>query len=454
MKMLLICFAIFLAFNVPAFADRGDGPPNVLFIMVDDLNDWIGCLGGHPDSKTPNIDRLANRGVLFERAYCAAPACNPSRAAILTGIRPSTSGVYLNSQPWRPAMPDVVTMPQLFKKHGYHVIGGGKIYHGRFSDPQSWDYYFRKGGEPKPEDRPVNGIKDAGSFDWGPLDAEDSEMSDNKIVDWAIEELHKKHDKPLFLACGIFRPHLPWYVPKKYFDRYPLDQITLPKIKSNDLDDVPAAGVEMARRTGDHEKVIQSGNYKKAVQGYLASISFADDQVGRLLSALEKSDYADNTIVVLLGDHGWHLGEKSHWRKFSLWEEAGRSPLMFFVPGLTSVNGRCKRTVSFMDIYPTLASLCDLPLPDHLEGANFKPLLKAPKQSWNHVAVTTNGRNNHAIRSDRWRYIRYADGGEELYDHDNDPMEWQNLASDEKYKDIVAELVRHLPKKNAPDARR
>ncbi|MFP6618560.1 MAG: sulfatase [Pirellulaceae bacterium] len=427
--------------------------PNVLFIAVDDLNDWISCLGGHPDCKTPNIDRLAKRGVLFAQAHCAAPACNPSRAALMTGIRPSSSGVYLNPQPWRPAMPNVMTLPQLFMKHGYHVQGGGKIYHGRYPDPKSWHHYFEKTADPKPVDRILKDPHSrAGGIVWGRLQVPDQQMNDYKVASWAINYLQADHDRPFFLACGIFRPHMPWQVPDKYYDMYPRKSITLPRVPDHDLEDIPAAGVKMAKPAGDHKKVIDTDNWKYAVQGYLASIAFADAQVGRVLDALDKSHYRDNTIVCLWGDHGWHLGEKHHWRKFSLWEEATRAPLMFAGPGVISTGAVCQRPVDFMNIYPTLARLCGLPLPDHLEGVSMTGLLKDPGLDWDRPALTTHGRKNHALRSQRWRYIRYADGSEELYDHDQDPMEWKNLSQEPKYTSVKKQLAVWFPKKDAPDA--
>jgi arylsulfatase A-like enzyme len=447
----LICMIPSLAALPTARAE--DQRPNVLFIAVDDLNDWIGCLGGHPDTKSPNIDGLAERGVLFTRSYCAAPACNPSRAALMTGIAPHHSGVYVNPQPWRPAMPDVVTLNRHFKDNGYEVLGCGKIYHGAFPDAaENWRQYVTRGSDPRPAKTPVNGIPKTAHFDWGPVDAADEDMNDHKMVDWAIEQLNKKHDKPLFLACGLFRPHLPWYVPQKYFGMYPLDEIELPKILDDDLADVPPAGVAMAKPTGDHHKVTTTGNYRKAVRGYLASITFADQEIGRLLAALDKSEYADNTIIILWGDHGWHLGEKQHWRKFSLWEEADRVPLMMVVPGLTKPGQMCGRTVSFLDIYPTLCDLCDLPIGEHLDGKSLRPLLEDPSAKWNRPIVTTHGKDNHAVRSERYRYIRYSDGSEELYDHDNDPMEWTNLASRPDMKTVKKELADWLPKENAANA--
>lgn len=443
------------AMLLPAFAKtEAAEKPNVLFIAVDDLNDWIGCLGGHPDCKSPNIDALAKRGLLFKRSYCAAPACNPSRAALMTGVRPWDSGVYLNPQPWRPAMPNVVTLPQHFMKHGYHAVGCGKIYHGRYDDDASWHAYLKKGGDPRPTKKVLNDPRSSsGGIKFGVLDVPDSEMNDYKMVNYAIDYLKKKHDKPFFLACGIFRPHMPWQVPRKYYDMYPPDKIKLPKVLETDLADIPSAGKRMARPQGDHAKMLQTGNWRYAVQAYLASITFADAQVGRLLKALDQSPYAKDTIIILWGDHGWHLGEKHHWRKFALWEEATRAPLMITAPGVTKPGSVSERTVDFMSIYPTLAELCGLPKPKHCKGPSLVPLLKDPKAKWDRPAITTHGRGNHAVRSERYRYIRYANGDEELYDHGADPMEWKNLAGDAKFASVKKELAKWMPTKEAPNAK-
>ena len=248
-------------------AQAADPSPNVLFIAIDDLNDWVGALGGHSQTVTPNLDRLAARGVLFTNAHCAAPACNPSRAALMTGVPPHRSGVYLNRQPWRPAMPDAVTIPQHFRANGYTAIGSGKIFHGPSPDPRSWDAYFpskrkQKPGGPRPTGRPLNGIEKTRNFDWGPLDVEDAQMGDAKVAEWVADQLEKEHDQPFFLACGFFRPHLPWYVPREYFERFALEEIELPFVPDDDLDDVPEAGREMAARSGDHRSIIDHGQWK------------------------------------------------------------------------------------------------------------------------------------------------------------------------------------------------
>jgi arylsulfatase A-like enzyme len=383
----------------------------------------------------------------------------------MTGILPSTSGVYHNPQPWRKAMPTAVTLPQHFTKHGYWSAGAGKIYHGRYPDPASWQAYFpsqkrNKPPDPAPVNRPVNGIPKAAHFDWGPVAKPASAMGDYQVADWVIGQLKREHDKPFFLACGIYRPHLPWYVPQKYFDLFNETEIQLPPTLKDDLKDVPAAGVRIARPQGDHAKVTKHNQWKKAVHGYLASIAFADEQVGRVLDALEKSPHAARTIIVLWTDHGWHLGEKQHWRKFTLWERATRTPVMFVVPkGIsktlaagTKAGTRIDTPVGLIDIYPTLVDLCGLGENKSLEGRSLVPLLKNPKAPWGRPALTTHGRNNHALRTARWRYIRYADGSEELYDHAADPNEWANLAGLKKHAEVKRELARGFPKKNVPPA--
>ncbi|MCF0062312.1 sulfatase [Dyadobacter chenwenxiniae] len=422
---------------------------NVLFVAVDDMNDWVGPFGGYEGIKTPNIDKLAKKGVVFKKAYCAAPACNPSRASLLTGVRPSTSGVYHNNQPWRPVLKDAVTLPQYFTANGYDVKGAGKIFHNAFNDDASWPVYFDVPKSPEPPKAPVNGFA---HFDWSPVDANDEDMGDFKVVNQGIEYFSQKHDNPFFLAIGLTRPHLPWYVPQKYYDLYPLSSIKLPKVVANDLSDVPDAGVKIAKPKGDHQFIVNNKQWEKAVQGYLASITFADTQIGRLLDALENSEYAKNTIIVFFGDHGWHLGEKEHWRKFALWEEASRVPLIVYAPGLSKVNSVSERTVNLLDIYPTLAELCNLPARKELEGNSIVPLLKNPSATWEHPSVTTHGFGNHAVRSEKWRYIRYNDGSEELYDHENDPQEFKNLAKVQKYSAEKIKLAKSLPAINKKDA--
>ena len=427
--------------------------PNILFIPVDDLNHWVGHLGRNAQTITPNLDRLAARGVSFSRAYCAAPACNPSRVALLSGRRPSTTGVYRNADAWESKIPSAETLNVQLKNAGYFTAASGKIYHHGAGRPEDWDAV-----QAKPANLPrAKSLKSggAGKLSYSQLDGGDEVMPDFHVVNFAIEQLQRAAgDKPFFVACGIFRPHLAWNVPKKYFDMHPLDQIELPPFRADDLDDVPPAGARMAGAGGDHHNVTADDPeqlWKELVQAYLASITFADAQIGRLLDALDASPHKDNTIIVLWGDHGWSLGEKSHWRKFALWEEPTRAPLIWVAPGVTPAGRSCETPVDFMNVYPTLCDLAGIEMPKHVEGVSLRPLLENPSAEWTRPALTTYGRGNHAVRLRQWRYIHYADGSEELYDHEGDPLEYTNLASSAEHEKIVAELKSSLPADEAPE---
>ena len=451
--------------NAQAADAKLSAKPNVLFIAIDDLRDWVHYLG-YEQVKTPNLDRLAARGVVFTHNYCAAPVCNPSRAALMSGLRPSTSGVYDNNTDWRKVIPDVTTIPLHFRANGYYAAGAGKIYHESYARPTDWDDYLAPGAVDLDDvENPLSGgkgkgkkaMKSSGSdapndgvggIKFKPLNCEDKDMVDYGIVSYCLKELAKPHDKPLFLACGIHKPHMPWDVPKKYYDMYPLDKIQLPKVLEQDLDDIPPAGVAMAKPQGDHAAILKSGRWKDAVQGYLAAITFCDAMVGRLLDGFDKSAYKDNTIICLWSDHGWHLGEKEHWRKFALWEEATHAPFLMVVPGLTKPGSVCERTTDYMNIYPTLCDLCGLPTPKHVEGVSIRPLLENPAAAWDRPAQTTHGFQNHAVRTEQWRYIRYADGSEELYNEQTDPLEWTNIAKDEHCAAVKAELAKSMPAQN------
>jgi len=437
--------------------------PNVLFIAVDDLRDWVGHLGGHPNAKTPNIDRLAKRGVSFTRAYCSAPLCNPSRISLLTGVAPSKSGVYGNGEKLRQKLPDAVTLMQHFRASGYSVRGAGKIFHGTSAyDMDSWDIFFKSSGSKKHRVKRDSSLPKSAWVPWGALACSDDEMLDGINAKWIITELKKPQEKPFFLAYGLTKPHLTWSVPQKYFDLHPLEGIKLPPTKKGDLDDLPAFGKKLAREVydpsgerdfavkpnGDHANVIANNQWLKAVQAYLATISFADAQIGRVLDALDRSGHADNTIVVLWGDHGWHLGEKDHWRKHALWDVSTRTPLIFSTPRGVAKDKLCQRPVSLIDIYPTLIDLCGLPKRRGLDGQSLKSLLENPERKWDRPVVITYGLNNHAVQTERWRYIRYCDGGQELYDHDHDPNEWTNLASIPKYSPQKTKLAKWLPSTN------
>ena len=425
-----------------SYAQTGRPKPNVLFIAVDDLNDWVGALGGHPQTKTPNIDGLARRGVNFRRAYCQAPMCNPSRTSLMTGLRPSTTGVYQNNDLWRDGAPDAVTLPQHFMREDYAVLGGGKIYHGSQNDAPSWQAYYNFEGFLSPPRTPVNGIPNAGHFDWSPLDVKDEDTADTRLAMWARGFLGQKHDKPFFLVCGFYRPHLPWYVPRKYFEKFPEESIELPKVLQNDLADVPKSAIRSLR---DHDNVSSTRQWKRAVASYLACINYSDANVGRVIDALDSGPNRDSTIVVLWSDHGWQLGEKQQWRKFTLWERSCRVVMSIVAPGVSRRGGECDRTVELLDIYPTLVDLCGLRPRKELEGQSLRPLLENPKALWDKPAITSDGPDKMSVRTERWRYSRFPDG-EELYDHAADPLEWHNLAGRSEHAARKRESAALLPK--------
>jgi arylsulfatase A-like enzyme len=427
-----------------------DSLRNVLFIAIDDLNHWVGHLNRNAQTKTPNIDRLAASGVSFSSAYCPAPACNPSRIALMSGLRPHTTGCYDNQHDWRPYISTDKLLNSLLLEQGYSVFGTGKIFHGNYGNTEKWTQ-FRKGKEKEVQRHASAQDHGVGAIKFYPLEAEDSQMPDYRTVDFGISHLEKIQDRPFFLAVGLVKPHMPFAVPKKWFDMFPLDSIELPPHVDDDLSDLPTAGVKMARPEGDHAQLIKSGRWKEAVQAYLASIAFCDSQVGRLLEALDRSPHSQNTIVCLWSDHGWSLGEKEHWRKFALWEEPTRSVFIWRVPGVTPTNQQCNHPVDLMSIYPTLCSLLKVPKPDHVQGADITPLLRHPDhEKWDTPALTTHGRGNHAIRHGKWRLIQYADGSQELYDHENDPLEWSNLAGKSDFSAKKSKLTYMLPRGNAP----
>ena len=458
-RCLHCCLPFFLAGLLPSILPAAESRPNVLFIAIDDLNDWTGFLGGHPDVKTPHMDRLAAQGVSFGNAHCQAPICMPSRASLLTGTYPHRNGIYVIEQNYHdaPLLKEAVTLPQHFKSNGYRTLGCGKIYHraNDHLDGRDWDAYQPGKGWMWLKEivgpKGVSGLPDPSIFDFGPVNVEPSQMGDWEVTDWAIERLREKQDAPFFLAVGLITPHLPHYTPQSFFEAYPEDQISLPNILAGDLDDLPPMGRKFTRYFDStpmsHHNITRHGLWHKAVASYLACATFTDTCVGRLLGALEESPYADNTIIVLWSDHGFHLGEKMHWEKRSLWERSTRVPLVFAGPGITARGRTCARPVGLIDIYPTLIDLCHLPKPnsDQLQGHSLTPLLSDPDAKWNHPVLTTHHPGNHAIRTERWRYIRYANGDEELYDHDSDPNEFYNLAKSKAHTEIIQELRTALP---------
>jgi arylsulfatase A-like enzyme len=443
--------------------------PNILFIALDDLNDWVGCLGGHPQTLTPNLDRLARSGVLFTNAHCAAPQCNPSRSAIFTGVSPHVSGLYDNGQKMREVMPTTEIIPKTLSRQGYQTGGSGKMLH-YFIDATSWDTYFPEatGENPfprtfvppkRPVSLPVAGPWQYRETDWGAMPVGDAEYGGDSLVsEWVSEWLGRKHESPFFVACGIYRPHEPWFVPAPYFEPFPLDAIQLPPgYRADDLDDLPPEG----QRRGPNryfEHIQKQGQWKQAIQAYLASIHYADAMLGRVLQALEAGPNAKDTIVVLWSDHGWHLGEKEHWQKYTAWRVCTRVPLIVRVPpGVSSLAegttpAECDRPVSLVSLFPTLLDLAGLPPEAHHSGPSLVPLLKDPKGAeWPHVAVTFLGDvGSYGLSAQDWRLIHYANGDEELYHIADDPHEWRNLAGDPALAARRAELRLLAPTTFAP----
>ncbi|EMI57720.1 sulfatase [Rhodopirellula sallentina] len=425
----------------PSFADEPNTKrPNVLFIAVDDLNDWVGCLGGNPDARTPNIDRFAEQSVLFRNAHCQVALCNASRTSLLTGMYASTTGIYANSlKRASDVYRSATQMPAWFGENGYRTMCMGKIYHHDHGKKAYWDEVgpktLRWGPEP-PDGRQFTkrfGDRVQDSLAWAALDIEPGEMPDEQIATWAKSKLEQDYDQPFFLALGFYKPHVPLTAPKRYYDLFDREKLTMPTVLENDLDDVPEIGKRwvLDRRDLIAEDAVQqySPTYRRElVHAYHACVALVDDCIGQTLAHLQNSKYADNTIVILFSDHGWHLGEKHHWRKWMPWEESTRSLMAVHAPGVSRDGSVCDRTVGLIDIFPTLAELCELPPPDQLEGESFRHLLADPQGEWTRPALTSTKAGNHTVRSERWRYIRYRDGSEELYDHEKDPNEWHNLA--------------------------
>jgi len=444
LRSLIVSVAVVLS------AQAESKPMNILFLVIDDLNTWMLNSPGRYSGKVaaPNLQRLAESGVNFTHAYTASPKCSPSRTAFLTGVAPWSSGHTDNGLNLRnnAALDKASSFPKLFQERGYFMVTSGKIGHG-YETGVEWDMSCRHKRDPAPPGAPLNGFAKARSGkvterDWGVTHLKESEMNDTKVADLAVEALKMKHDKPFFIACGLFHPHMPWYLPKKYFDMYPLNELTLPPLKSDDLDDIPPAGVKLLCDT--YDTAVQHGQYEKGVQAYLAATSYSDAQMGRVLETLESSPYKDNTIVVLVSDHGFHVGEKKHWQKGTLWEDATNSLLMFRVPGVTRPKQVCTRPVSLLDIYPTLAELAGLKKPDYVAGNSLVPLLKNALAEHDHPVLTAY-QDHIAVRTEKYRLIRYADNTLEFYDCVKDPNEWANLAANPEYAAEIRKLAGILP---------
>lgn len=500
MKQLIVIFiSLFFVTNC-ALADNKNkqAKPNVLFISIDDLNDWIEPLGGHSQALTPNLDKLFEQGVSFTNAHCSQAVCTASRNSLLSGIDPTTSGWYAATSAMRKNFPEVMKdhfmLPEFLKNNGYATYAAGKVFHDGRSDypnktddfwtdyaPEYWKnmdehitkagfgyrgkmfYPFTKDGgqlvQLYGEQNIIDNYKDVNRFYslcGGPLSEDEipeGGMYDEQTAKWCINKISKKQDKPFFMAMGFIRPHVPYTAPQKYFDLYNKDSIIVPDVPEDEFNDIPVMGKSIAfGRTplgGWYEVTSKKEILPELVHSYLACVSFVDDQIGKVLTALENSPNAGNTIVVLWSDHGQHLGEKRHFRKQALWEESTHVPLFFKLPGTSHKGETCDKAVSLLDIYPTLMDLCKLPKNKKLEGLSLTPLLENPEMDWDKPVLCTWYYKNHAIRSNNWRYIKYRDGGEELYDHRTDPGEHKNLAGNPEYASVIAKLQKSLPKTDA-----
>ncbi len=476
---------------------KDDKQPNVLFISVDDLNDWIGAMGD-PQAITPNMDRLFDQGVLFTNAHCNQAVCTASRNSLLSGLYPSTTGWYASTNDMKlnfeEVMKDNLMLPEYFRRNGYKTMGVGKVFHNGLSDfgmekkkdfwteagPTFWKemephikeagfgyrgwmfYPFPKDGgqlvQSYGEDVINNEYRESNRFYslcGGPLDKEDipkGGMYDENIADWGISKLQENYDNPFFLAVGFIRPHVPYAVPRKYFDLYDPEKIIMPEIPEDEMSDIPMMGKSIAYgyspRGGWGDVKAEEKIHKELVHSYLASVSFVDDQIGRLLDAFVKSEYADNTIIVFWSDHGQHLGEKCHFRKQALWEESTHVPFFIKLPK-SKVKGHCDEAVSLIDIYPTLVEACNLPVNTKNEGVSLLPQLHDVSAEREHPVLSVWKYKNYAVRSKDFRYIQYRDGSEELYDHRTDPNEHYNLAQNAEFKNIIAELKKSIPQEHA-----
>ena len=452
--------------------------PNVIMFVTDDLNDWVGPLG-YEQAITPNLDQLAREGVSFTNAHAPGVYCAPSRTAIWTGLQASTTGCY-GDHIFHYDYPDLLTMQMAFKQAGYKTYGAGKLFHHRsgYVDLRGWDKYFSRSQQvrdmawemngyhmsdvPLPEPHPYSPYyteterkaSSAGHLEWGPIANDQTEhMVDVIRTNWACEILQQEQNEPFFLAVGMYSPHYPNYAPEKFFDLYERDSIQLPIYKEDDLDDLPAhIRIRMLGRYKQHQELEKYGALKDAIQGYLASISFADSMLGRVMESLNSSKYKDNTIIIFWSDQGFHHGEKGHWGKKTLWQRTSHVPFIWAGKGIAS-NEEVESTVSLIDMFPTLAALCHLETGRPLEGVSLAPSLRNPSGTKDrNVLLPYSEQNAYSIINKDWRYIHYSDGTEELYNVQEDPHEWENLAAKENYRPIITELQSFAPSEFAPPA--
>lgn len=457
-KMIMVVFIILFQMSViPA----QNAKPNILVITIDDLNDWVGYLGGHPKVKTPNIDRLAGRGVAFTNAHTQAPLCNPSRTSFLTGLRPTTTGIYALGSWFRglEQYKDLVTLPQYFEKHGYITLTTGKTYHDAFppeedrrDGPEFSKWGFHGGFSPRPE-KPFVGNTGHPLVDWGVFPEDDSQQDDWKVTDWAIAQLkNPPENQPFMLFVGIRHPHVPLYTSQKWFDLYPEDEILLPIVRGEDREDIPhyAWYLHWSLPEPRLAWLKMHHQWKPMVRSYLASVSFADMLVGRILDVLQEEGLEDETIVVLLSDHGYHMGTKDISGKNTLWHESTRVPYIFSGPGVVEKGKVSDSPVELLDLFPTLIDLAGLPQKRGLDGRSLLPILKDINHNRPWPAICTHGPDNNVVITEQWRFIQYADGSRELYNRKEDPYEWKNLARNKEYNAIVESLADFLPKSGPP----
>lgn len=468
MRVISFCLAVALSLVTTTIAAAA-AKPNVLLISADDLNIDISCYGKR-DVKTPNLERLASRGVRFDLAYCQYPLCNPSRVSMLTGLRPDTTRVHTLATDFRNTIPDSVTLPQLFRQNGYFTARVGKIFHygvpreigtsGK-DDPLSWDKVINPLGRDKVEESKIlvltrgTGSTTIGfAMAWMEMAGTDEEQTDGKTVTETIKLLEQaaKSDKPFFIGAGFFRPHTPFVATKKWFDMYPRETVKLPVMPKDDLEDIP----DISLNIHPQNYGLSESDLRDCLRAYRASVSCLDAQVGQLLEALDRLKLAENTIVIFFSDHGFMMGEHGQWQKQLLFDESVRIPFIIRAPGMKGNGTSCPRAVELLDLYPTIRELCQLPAPPQkLEGRSLVPWLNNPKAESKAPVFSqvtrSKGKNRnimaYSVRTERWRYTEWGpDGrdGRELYDHKSDPQEFKNLATASKHSDVVAEMKRHL----------
>lgn len=458
-----------MAAAASSFLQAGDTPkssqqptrPNIVMIAIDDLNDWVGPLGGHPAVKTPHLDRLASRGVTFTNAHCQSPLCNPSRTSLMLSRRPSSTGVY-GLAPWFrevEGLRESESMAQFFSRHGYRTLIGGKIYHGSYgrgdkSEADIWGPASTIGARPETKLIPPTPMGNHPLMDWGTFPHSDKDKGDWAVASWAVGHLKgplASNKQPFFLSLGFFLPHVPCYATEQWFDLYEESDDLLPPILDSDRDDIPHSAWYIHWKLPEPRTrwLKENDQLLNLTRSYLACISFVDSQVGRVLDAIEAAGHSENTIVVLWSDHGYHLGEKGISGKNSLWEQSTRVPLIFAGPGIVE-GGRCDWPAELIDIYPTLAEQAGFEKPMQIEGSSLSPQLRDPSVGHDRFAITTHNPNNHSVRSRNYRLIRYADGGEEFYDFQQDPEEHVNRINDASLAEQIADHRQALPAESVP----